>query len=136
MRDRFWLLQAWTIAKIELRRAFFSKRAFWVYGLALLPSIIFGGHSIATNFRRHNLSSHGFVRPALVESIQNGESVDDVTQRLGEPARDFQWVSYRRARAEGEASGITTHKIEPGYEARFIRLQILSPNYNNDPWAR
>ena len=36
--------QAWTIAKIELRRAFFSKRAFWVYGLALFPAIIFFGH--------------------------------------------------------------------------------------------
>ena len=29
--------QAWTIAKIELRRVFFAKRSFWVYGLALLP---------------------------------------------------------------------------------------------------
>ena len=136
MRDRFWLQQAWTIAKIELRRAFFSRRAFWVYGLALLPSIIFLGHSIAANFRRHGLASHGFLRPALVESINNGESVDDVIQRLGEPPQDFQWVRYRRARAEGEASGITAHKIEPGYEARFVRLQILSPNYSNDPFAR
>ncbi len=136
MRDRFWLQQAWTIAKIELRRAFFSKRAFWVYGLALLPSIIFLGHSVAANFRRHGLASHGFLQPALVENINNGESVDDVILRLGEPPQDFQWVSYRHARTEGEASGITTHKIEPASEARFVRLQILSPNYNNDPFAR
>jgi len=33
--------QAWTIAKVELRRAFFAKRALWVYGLALLPALIF-----------------------------------------------------------------------------------------------
>ena len=26
--------QAWTIARIELRRVFFAKRSFWVYGLA------------------------------------------------------------------------------------------------------
>ena len=32
--------QAWTIARIELRRAFFAKRSFWVYGLALLPAEI------------------------------------------------------------------------------------------------
>ena len=39
-------LQAWTIAKIELRRAFFAKRSFWVYGLALLPSVMFFGHGL------------------------------------------------------------------------------------------
>ena len=33
--------QAWTIARIELRRAFFAKRSLWVYVLALLPSAIF-----------------------------------------------------------------------------------------------
>ena len=35
--------QAWTIAKIELRRVFFARRSFWVYGLALLPSVISSG---------------------------------------------------------------------------------------------
>jgi hypothetical protein len=29
--------QIWTIARLELRRVFFSKRSFWVYGLALFP---------------------------------------------------------------------------------------------------
>jgi len=33
--------QAWTITRIELRRAFFSKRALWVFALALFPSLIF-----------------------------------------------------------------------------------------------
>ena len=32
--------------KIELRRVFFAKRSFWVYGLALLPSLIFFGHGL------------------------------------------------------------------------------------------
>ena len=39
-------LQAWTIAKIELRRVFFAKRSFWIYGLALLPSLMFFGHGL------------------------------------------------------------------------------------------
>ena len=38
--------QAWTIAKIELRRAFFAKRSLWVYALALLPAVIFFGHGL------------------------------------------------------------------------------------------
>jgi ABC-type transport system involved in multi-copper enzyme maturation permease subunit len=45
MKLRVWMKQTWTIARIELKRAFFSKRAFWVYGLALFPSIIFFAHS-------------------------------------------------------------------------------------------
>ena len=40
MDNRSRAIQAWTIARIELRRAFFSKRAFWVYGLALLPTVL------------------------------------------------------------------------------------------------
>ena len=31
--------QAWTVARIELRRAFFAKRGLWVYALALLPAL-------------------------------------------------------------------------------------------------
>ena len=38
--------QAWTIARIELRRAFFARRGLWVYALALLPAIAFLGHGI------------------------------------------------------------------------------------------
>ena len=51
MNNRSRLKQAWTIAKIELRRAFLSKRAFWVYGLALFPSLIFLGNSVQARFR-------------------------------------------------------------------------------------
>ena len=44
--------QAWTIAKIELRRAFFAKRGLWVYALALLPAVIFLGHALDTTYSR------------------------------------------------------------------------------------
>ena len=43
--------QAWTIAKIELRRVFFAKRSFWVYALALLPSLMFFGHGLDMKIR-------------------------------------------------------------------------------------
>jgi ABC-type transport system involved in multi-copper enzyme maturation permease subunit len=36
--------QAWTITRIELNRAFFSRRALWVYVLALFPTLIFLGY--------------------------------------------------------------------------------------------
>jgi ABC-type transport system involved in multi-copper enzyme maturation permease subunit len=136
MTSRAWMKQAWTIAKIELRRAFFSKRAFWVYGLALFPSIIFLGHSVQVKFRRASLSSQQFTAPSLIDSIRTGESADAILQRLGKPPSDTQWPTYRRVRGKDEDTGITIHKIEPSYEARYVRLNILMPTQINDPAAR
>ena len=52
--------QAWTIARIELRRAFFAKRGLWVYVLALLPAVIFFGHGLDAKFR---IAAAGAARP-------------------------------------------------------------------------
>jgi hypothetical protein len=136
MKNRALGKQAWTIAKIELRRAFFSKRAFWVYGLALFPSIIFLGHSIQVQYRRATLSSRGITTPALMDSIRTGEAPEAVLQRLGKALLDYQWQSTLRIRGKGESSGITTHAIEPTYEARYIRLNIMVPAQMNDRSAR
>ena len=53
--------QAWTIARIELRRAFFAKRSLWVYALALLPSVIFFGHGLDVKFRYERLARGGLT---------------------------------------------------------------------------
>ncbi len=128
--------QAWTIARVELRRAFLSKRAFWVYGLALLPSIIFLGHGIEAKLRRKWLSSRGLVQQALLDGVRQGETVEDVLARLGRPAGDDKWQTRRRVRAQGQSTGVTTHGIEPAVEARFVRLNITRPTYNGDSAAR
>jgi ABC-type transport system involved in multi-copper enzyme maturation permease subunit len=131
-----WLKQAWTIARIELKRAFFSKRAFWVYGLALFPSVIFFAHSVQTKFQRASLSSSGLTSPALIDSVQRGESADSILQRLGTPANDYQWVNTQRVQNEDRDTGVTTHTIDPVVQARFVRLGIKVPNYRNDGTAR
>jgi hypothetical protein len=136
METRSRLYQVWTIAKIELGHAFFSKRAFWVYFLALLPAIIFLGHNLQVKFTRDRLSAAGQVKPALVDGIQQDESPEAIIQRLGKPAQDYKWESRRRVRNAGDLPGVTTHTIEPPYEARFIRLNILAPAYNSDRAAR
>ncbi|MBN1570047.1 MAG: discoidin domain-containing protein [Acidobacteria bacterium] len=136
MNYQSWLKQTWTIAKIEMRRAFFSKRAFWVYGLALFPSIIFFGNSLHMKFRRASLSAHGLTKPALMDGIKSGESEEAILQRLGKPASDFQWQNSRHIRDKSDSDGITVHKIEPAGEARYVRLNIIANNYLNDPFAR
>jgi hypothetical protein len=136
MKNRSWLNQIWTIAKIEMRRAFFSKRAFWVYGLALFPSIIFFGSSLHVKFRRMSLAANGTAKPAMIDSIRTGESGDAILKRLGKPSSDYQWQTTRRVRDNAESNGVTTHKIDPSYEARFIRLNVLQSTYVNDRNAR
>ena len=127
--------QAWTITRIELRRAFFSKRAFWVYALAFFPSLIFLGYHAQVKLRAMSLSSSGKITPALMDSVRDGETAEAVIERLGKPTRDFERTNARRIREKGEESGVTTHTVEPAYYARFIRLNVLRGGYSRDSAA-
>jgi hypothetical protein len=128
--------QAWTIAKIELRRAFFAKRSFWVYGLALLPSVIFFGHGLDAKLRMERLARRGVITPALIDSVRDGESADEVKKRLGKPPQEQWSTRSRRVRQRTGNAGTTTHVIEPAVDARFVRLNINRPSYSGEPVAR
>ncbi|MDR0311179.1 MAG: discoidin domain-containing protein [Acidobacteriota bacterium] len=129
--------QAWTIARIELRRAFFSKRAFWVYALALFPSLIFVVYHLEVKLSAMSLSAAGEITPAQLDSVvRNGEAIDAIIERLGKPARDVEWTNARRIREKGDETGVTAHAIEPAYDARFIRLSIFNGSYAGDGMAR
>jgi len=128
--------QAWTIAKVELRRVFFAKRSFWVYGLALLPAVIFFGHGMEVKIRSEQLARRGLTEPALMDSIRKGETAEDLKARLGKPAEERWSVRSKRVRQHTETAGTTTHVIEPAVEARFVRLNVIRPSYNEDPVAR
>jgi hypothetical protein len=128
--------QAWTIAKIELRRAFFARRSLWVYALALLPSVIFLGHGLDMKLRGERLARRGLTTPTLMDSIREGEQADDVKKRLGKPAEERWSVRTRRVRQRAANAGTTTHVIEPAVDARFVRLNITRPSYNGEPVAR
>jgi F5/8 type C domain len=128
--------QAWTIAKIELRRAFFAKRSLWVYGLALLPSVIFFGHGLDAKLRIDRLTRRGLTTPALMDSVREGEPAEDVKKRLGKPAEERSGVRIRRVRQRAGNAGTTTHVIEPTVDARFVRLNVTRASYSGEPVAR
>jgi len=128
--------QAWTIAKIELRRAFFAKRSLWIYALALLPSVIFFGHGLDAKFRAERLARRGVISPVLMDSIQDGESADVVKKRLGKPAEERWSNRSRRVRKRPASPGTTTHVIEPAVETRFVRLNVSRPSYSGEPVAK
>jgi hypothetical protein len=128
--------QAWTIARIELRRVFFARRSLWVYGLALLPAVIFFGHGLDATLRIERLARRGAITPALMDSVTTGETVDDVKKRLGKPAGETSSTRTRRVRQRTANPGTTTHVIEPTVQARFVRLNIGRPSYSGEPVAR
>ena len=128
--------QAWTIARIELRRAFFAKRSLWVYVLALLPSAIFFGHGLDAKLRSDRLAQHGVISPALMDSVREGETAEDVKKRLGKPAEEDTSTHTRRVRQRAANAGTTTHIIEPTVDARFVRLNVGRPSYSGEPVAR
>lgn len=126
--------QAWTIARIELRRVFFARRGLWVHALALLPALIFFGHGLEVTLRIDSLARGPLTDPILLDSAREGSAVEDVKARLGEPARDRTWVGTRSVRQPGE--GKTTHVIEPVVDARFVRLNVTRPSYGASAVAR
>jgi hypothetical protein len=87
--------QALTIARLELRRVFFSKRSFWVYGLALFPALIFFAHGLNVRGDRDRWEPNK-ISPALVEGITEGQKLEDVRARLGQPAEEHSYRGRRR----------------------------------------
>jgi hypothetical protein len=128
--------QAWTIAKIELRRAFFAKRSLCVYALALLPAVIFFGHGLDAKLRSDRLARGGVITPALMDSTRVGETVDEVKTRLGKPTGEYAWTNTRRVRPRAANAGTTVHVIEPAVDARIVRLNVGRPTYSGEPVAR
>jgi hypothetical protein len=127
--------QAWTIARTELRRAFFAKRGLWVYALAILPALIFFGHGVDVKTDHSRLARGGLTDGGLMATAQKGEKLDAVKARLGKPAAERSGTRVRRVR-KGGTNGTTTHVIEPAVEARFVRLNITRPAYDGDMVAR
>jgi ABC-type transport system involved in multi-copper enzyme maturation permease subunit len=107
-----WARQAWEIARIELRRAFFSKRAFWVYLLALFPAVLFIGHGIAVKYRGGRMRARQVVQAALIEKVPDGASPSQVIALLGQPAEDDEY-RVNRGSTEHTDSGGTVRRFEP-----------------------
>ena len=128
--------QAWTITKIELRRAFFAKRSLWVYALALLPAVIFFGHGIDAKSDIARFSRNGLTDAALMDSIRERETIEAVKNRLGKPAAERSGTRVRRVRQRTGNAGTTTQVIEPAVDARLVRLNVTRPSYSGEPVAR
>src|SRR3954467_8555753 len=105
--------QAWTIARIELRRAFFARRGLWVYVLALLPAVVFFGHGIEAKVRINRLWRGGLADPVLMNSVQKGAAIDAQAGRLGKPAEERGVTRVKRVRRRGDNMDLAEHALPP-----------------------
>ena len=99
MNLRFRLRQSWIIAMMEARRTFLSRRSFWVYLLAIFPTVIFIGHGLEVKFRAERWSRQQVTPAEKLAWIDTGERADEVLRRAGAPLRDDEWTR-RRGRDE------------------------------------
>jgi len=56
-----WRRQVAAILRLELKKSLFSKRAWWIYFLALGPVVITGLHSLFTNNFHHSLGEDNMI---------------------------------------------------------------------------
>jgi ABC-type transport system involved in multi-copper enzyme maturation permease subunit len=80
--------QIWTIARLELGRVFFSKRSFWVYILAIFPSIIFLGHALEANLKKRNWGGDRVTAAEVLDKVQSGMTDEQVLALAGKPVSD------------------------------------------------
>lgn len=102
--------QVLTIARLEVRKAFLSRRGLWVYLLALFPAVMFFGHGLDVKWKRQRWSEQITSR-AVIESVQVGDSAVDVRTKLGKPLRDFE---YRRRRDDDQRESRRTMEFFDG----------------------
>jgi len=93
MTTQIRLRQVWLIARMQLRRAFFTRRSLWVYLMALFPAVIFVGHGVEVKLRREQWSGRSIISPAVLDSIREGDIEEEVLRRAENPLYDRR---YRR----------------------------------------
>jgi ABC-type transport system involved in multi-copper enzyme maturation permease subunit len=105
--------QAWTIARIEMRRAFFSKRGLWVYLLAIFPCVAFLLHGLQMKLMEERWSQNGRVSAQLIDSFAKGDRVDDVLKRAPNPSFDHEWTNRHDEEEEPVGKESKDRREEP-----------------------
>ena len=88
------LRQIWTIARLQLRRVFFSRRSLWVYGLALFPTVIFFVYGLQMKIMQARWADQA-TPVSVLESIRERDLDTEVLEKAGQPLEDRQYTRKR-----------------------------------------
>jgi hypothetical protein len=97
--------QIWLIARLELGRVFFSRRSFWVYLLALFPTVLFLGHAFSVEMKKQRWAGAREVRPEIVARMEPGLTEEQVLEMAGKPNEDR--TARPRIRRTDQATAVT-----------------------------
>ena len=95
--NRLWIKQVGAVLRLEIRKSFLSRRGLWIYLLAALPFLIFGGHAIQTKFdgqRAGRWKTEGTTAEKL-RKIEAGMKVTELRKLLPNPSQYNQWDTRR-----------------------------------------
>ena len=100
MIPRLWITQVGAVLRLEIRKSFLSRRGWWIYLLAALPFLIFGGHAIQSQLdgqRAVRWKTEG-TTPEKLRTIEVGMKVEDLRKLLPNPAEyhrfDNRWGEH------------------------------------------
>ena len=84
---------------MEISKTFFARRGLWIYLLALLPVLIFGGHAWDVKRTGQRRMEEAKATPGVtatkMSQIQDGMTRQQVVSLLGEPSRRVRWDNRR-----------------------------------------
>jgi ABC-type transport system involved in multi-copper enzyme maturation permease subunit len=119
------LRQVWIIARLEMRRAFFSKRALWVYLLALFPSVIFIGNGVDILIKRNRWTAVGTTPATVLDSVRKNDVAELVLSRTGKPIEDRVWTTGGGWRTVRSGRGPRTFEMRER-DQRPVRWRLLA----------
>jgi len=118
MINPLWMKQVGAVLRLEIRKSFLSRRGWWIYLLALLPFLMFGGHAIQVKFdamRAQGMKTEG-TTPEKLRKVETGMSVADLKKMLPNPADETEWDNRRGHQTRLEYSDgthiVNVHAIE------------------------
>jgi hypothetical protein len=111
---KLWYKQIITVACLEMKKTFFSKRGLWVYLLAFAPVVLYmvnSAHAIRERQHLLQLATEHPIPPTAFSGITTGLSRDQVVEKLGEPY----WQNTRYYhKGNGEKHSFVIYKYTDG----------------------
>lgn len=85
-----WLKQISAVLRLEIKKSFFARRGLWIYFLALIPVLIWGGHWMVMRYKAERMHTHAQASPGVTRekllSVKQGMTTAEVEAILGHPA--------------------------------------------------
>jgi ABC-type transport system involved in multi-copper enzyme maturation permease subunit len=95
-----WWKQVATVIRLEMGKTFFSRRGLWIYALALMPVLIYTGHSFVETQKRIRFGSAPPLPEAKIQQIREGMVRIDVIELLGTPVQTQRFRAGRSGSVE------------------------------------